>query len=62
MLYVEAKETRHQEISDYPSLSAWPLRLVCMCGHLVYVSHDRQTMSRSDSSLQRVCSAARTRQ
>ena len=32
-LYAEAPEARHQEVSDYPSLSYWPLRLVCMAGH-----------------------------
>lgn len=32
VLYTEALDTRHQEVSDYPSLSYWPTRLMCMCG------------------------------
>ena len=32
VLYTEALGTRHQEVSDYPSLQYWPMRLMCMCG------------------------------
>ena len=44
VLYVEATETRHQEVSDYPSLSYLPLRLVCMAGHRrPHAAHQQQT-------------------
>lgn len=32
-MYVEAVRTRHQELSDYPSLLHFVLRFFCMAGH-----------------------------
>ena len=45
VLYTEALGTRHQEISDYPSLSYWPMRLLCMCGAQPPLASHRQQSS-----------------
>lgn len=41
---IEARETRHQEVSDYPSINHLPLRFFCMaCSRDPHSTHRQQT-------------------